>query len=350
MIAPLVGFLLAAAPCAAAQKTELESFIESQDIRRPEIERVLDRLDLKPGQTVLDIGAGPGLPAFKIAERLKGQGEVFATEVVPEYVEHMRKQAKLQGLSNVHAVLVSTSGVDAFYGAHRYDLVLVYRVLWFIRDRETYFAQIRNQLTPKGRVAVVTEEYQPAMFTREDFVDMKGFVTELMREPAESPFGRELRALLPRLQKTGDEKRDNEMLSRAAIFSLNRLLSEPSFFLHFVDGGGFRKDVSFTPEERTHAMWQLHLLQSEGLPNVNVPLMRYSEYMGLQHLNKLLMIQRFRKHLASGGRSPYLASSPEGAWQREKDPVRREFEAAGYQLEKKHDLAPFLQMSVFQPR
>lgn len=67
---------------------------------------ILDRADLQPGQTAIDIAAGPGDLGFQAAERVGGEGRVISTDFSPEMVEVARRLGEARGLTNVeHRVL-----------------------------------------------------------------------------------------------------------------------------------------------------------------------------------------------------------------------------------------------------
>ena len=52
---------------------------ERMDEERPDL--VLNALDLKPGMTVADIGAGTGYYTWRIAQRIGAAGTVYAVDV-----------------------------------------------------------------------------------------------------------------------------------------------------------------------------------------------------------------------------------------------------------------------------
>jgi protein-L-isoaspartate O-methyltransferase len=63
-----------------------------------EPERMLDALDLKPGMTVADVGAGVGYTSVRIARRVGPTGKVYATDIQPQMIRMLKaniKQLKL---------------------------------------------------------------------------------------------------------------------------------------------------------------------------------------------------------------------------------------------------------------
>src|SRR5688572_13088197 len=48
---------------------------------------LVERVEPQPGQTVLDIAAGPGELGFRLAERVADGGRVMSTDFAPEMVD-----------------------------------------------------------------------------------------------------------------------------------------------------------------------------------------------------------------------------------------------------------------------
>lgn len=62
---------------------------------------ILERAALQPGQTVIDIAAGPGDLGFQAAARVGGEGRVISADFSPEMVEVARRLGESGGLDNV---------------------------------------------------------------------------------------------------------------------------------------------------------------------------------------------------------------------------------------------------------
>ena len=73
-----------------------EIFVHRRDI--------VERLDLQPGMAVADIGAGTGLflPAFD--RGVGSEGRVYAVEISPKFLEHLRERSKREDLARVEVV------------------------------------------------------------------------------------------------------------------------------------------------------------------------------------------------------------------------------------------------------
>jgi len=84
---------------------------------------VVEVLDPKPGERVLDLCAGPGAKTVAIAARLAGDGEVTAVEMDPGRARQVEELCERAGATNVR-VLCADAAEDGA-GGQGYDRVLV---------------------------------------------------------------------------------------------------------------------------------------------------------------------------------------------------------------------------------
>jgi SAM-dependent methyltransferase len=71
-----------------------------------------DAVDPQPGQTVLDIAAGPGDLGFQIAERVGADGRVISTDFAPEMVDVARRFGDARGVTNVEYRVLDAESMD----------------------------------------------------------------------------------------------------------------------------------------------------------------------------------------------------------------------------------------------
>ena len=67
----------------------------------PLTEAMIERADIREGQSVLDVAGGAGEPSLTIAERVGPSGSVTCTDAIAEMVEAARSEANRRGLKNV---------------------------------------------------------------------------------------------------------------------------------------------------------------------------------------------------------------------------------------------------------
>lgn len=114
-------------------------------------DQVIELLKLFRTDRVVDLGAGTGYFAARIAKRLP-EGVVIAADIEPDMVRFLRERAAREGLSNLRPLLVKPDemSLDA-----PVDLVLVVDTYHHVADRVGYFRRLAKQLRPGGRVAII---------------------------------------------------------------------------------------------------------------------------------------------------------------------------------------------------
>jgi SAM-dependent methyltransferase len=90
------------------------------------ISKMLDRIEVRPGWTVLDIGCGPGTLTIPLAKRA---ASVTALDISSEMLKRLKENAGKDGLENIRCV--NSSWQEAFAGGQpgRHDVVVASRSL-----------------------------------------------------------------------------------------------------------------------------------------------------------------------------------------------------------------------------
>jgi len=128
-------------------------------LERPEREdeerssRLLDALELRDGETVVDLGAGSGYFTFRIAPRIGRTGKVLAVEIQDEMLQKIRQRAQALKITNVEAV--KGTETDPKLPVKGVDLVLMVDVYHELAYPFEVMTKIREALKPSGRLFVV---------------------------------------------------------------------------------------------------------------------------------------------------------------------------------------------------
>jgi arsenite methyltransferase len=122
-------------------------------------EEILKRLNLRKGDSVVDLGAGGGYFALEFARRVGPSGKVYAVDVRLKALDFIRNQAVKAGLHNVVPVLVR--GDDFPLPENGIDLIFLRNVYHHLRRPVSYFQKLQPHLRKGGRVAVV--DYKKGM-------------------------------------------------------------------------------------------------------------------------------------------------------------------------------------------
>jgi ubiquinone/menaquinone biosynthesis C-methylase UbiE len=75
-------------------------------------EWIVERADPQPGQTVLEVAAGPGDLGFQVAGRVGDAGRVMSTDFAPEMVDIARRLGEARGLANVEFRVLDAERMD----------------------------------------------------------------------------------------------------------------------------------------------------------------------------------------------------------------------------------------------
>jgi ubiquinone/menaquinone biosynthesis C-methylase UbiE len=112
----------------------------------------LDRIGLKRGQRVLEIGPGPGRLLIPAAKRVQPGGEVVGLDIQPGMLVRLNARAARAGVSNLIAVLGDASKPQ--FPPESFDLVYLCTVLGEIPDREAAIQQCYAALKPNGILSI----------------------------------------------------------------------------------------------------------------------------------------------------------------------------------------------------
>jgi ubiquinone/menaquinone biosynthesis C-methylase UbiE len=110
-------------------------------------------LDLKPGQTVADIGAGSGYFSWRMARQVGPSGRVFANDLQPEMLGILRTNMSARHVTNVVAVQGSSNNVNL--PSASLDLALLVDVYHECDHPREVIASLCEALKDGGRLVLV---------------------------------------------------------------------------------------------------------------------------------------------------------------------------------------------------
>jgi len=121
--------------------------------------------DIRPGESVLDIGCGAGFDLF-VASRLVGEkGRVYGIDLTEDMATRARENLNRAGVTNVEIKKVDLETIP--YDDHFFDVVISNGVINLSPRKQTTFNEIYRVLKPGGKLQfadVVVENELPANF------------------------------------------------------------------------------------------------------------------------------------------------------------------------------------------
>jgi len=112
--------------------------------------------ELKPGETVLDLGSGAGIDAFLAARKVGPKGKVIGVDMTPDMLEKARANVaafrKRSGLKNVEFRLGEIEHLPVADAS--VDTIISNCVINLSSDKPSVWCEVARVLKPGGRMAV----------------------------------------------------------------------------------------------------------------------------------------------------------------------------------------------------
>jgi ubiquinone/menaquinone biosynthesis C-methylase UbiE len=199
----LILFLLVG--CARLKQCAYEGFTRDQWQQR---DRVIESLQIRPGDRVADLGSGGGYFTFWLAKAVGPNGKVYAVDIDEEMNDLVAQQAKKDGFGNVEVILAKPE--DPLLPSPGVDIIFASNTYHHIDNRVRYLANLQKYLRPNGRIAIIEfdrrgwldglwQHYTPGEFIKRemeqagyslqrefDFLDRQSFLIFVPKPPAEA--------------------------------------------------------------------------------------------------------------------------------------------------------------------
>jgi predicted methyltransferase len=136
-------------------------------------DEVLKLMNIKPGQLIVDIGAGNGYFTRRFAVAVGPTGKAIGIEIDSAMIRAMNADARRLNLTNYEARLVPPD--DPMLMASSVDTIFLCDTYHHINDRVAYFARARQSLKPGGRLVILdfvrTKDNAEHSVVKEEVVD-----------------------------------------------------------------------------------------------------------------------------------------------------------------------------------
>jgi ubiquinone/menaquinone biosynthesis C-methylase UbiE len=166
------------------QQPDPAAFVERWEKEGREIydqrEEILGTCELQRGQAAADVGAGTGLFTRLMARAVGPEGKVYAVDIARNFVDHILKTSREQGLGNVTGVVCTTD--DARLPEKSVDLVFLCDTYHHFEFPEKTMRSICRALRPGGRLVLVDFKREPGQSTDWVMQHVRAGQAEVRRE------------------------------------------------------------------------------------------------------------------------------------------------------------------------
>lgn len=111
-----------------------------------------ERAGFQPGQTLVDVGCGPGYATFDLAQLVGDAGRVVAVDESQRFLDYLQGQCQARGVPNVETHQCDVQQLDL--PAARADGAYARWVLCFVPRPEAVIAGVAKALRPGGVFAI----------------------------------------------------------------------------------------------------------------------------------------------------------------------------------------------------
>ncbi len=122
-----------------------------QEWQKPD--QVVERLQLKSGQRVAEIGSGSGYFVVRFARAVGETGKVYAADIDSDMLNYLKWRAGKEELANIE--LVEATPDDPKLAGSSVDMVFICNTIHHIDNRDRYYPNISRALREGGRMVIV---------------------------------------------------------------------------------------------------------------------------------------------------------------------------------------------------
>jgi len=189
---------------AAAQ---LEEAYATTDMiaQREELRR---SLRAAPGETILDLGSGPGFLACELAQEVGATGRIVAVDISADMNAISSKRIAAAGLGDGVEILEGDATALALTDA-TFDAAVSMQVIEYLADPDAALHQLVRVLRPGGRLVIIDTDWDSLVWAARDR-GLAARVAAAWNEHLPDPYLP--RSLAPRLRAAGFEVKEIRIL------------------------------------------------------------------------------------------------------------------------------------------
>lgn len=125
---------------------------------------------IKEGQTVLDLGCGPGMFSMAMAEMVGEKGKVIAVDIQDEMLQMLRQKIEHTELES--RIRTHKSSPDKIGISEKADFALAFYMVHEVPDKERFLREVATILKPQGKLLIVEPKFHVSKSSFEETINI----------------------------------------------------------------------------------------------------------------------------------------------------------------------------------
>ena len=126
----------------------MQGFMKLADHVHPHVHLRAEAFGIKPGQTVVDYGCGPGRYTVEMARLVGAEGKVIAVDLVEIALQETQRKLEAEGFENYELKLAQ--GCDSGIADETADIVFAIDMFHHISDANAFLREVCRISKPDG--------------------------------------------------------------------------------------------------------------------------------------------------------------------------------------------------------
>jgi ubiquinone/menaquinone biosynthesis C-methylase UbiE len=123
---------------------------------------------IEKGQTVMDLGCGPGMFSLAMARMVGEEGKVISVDIQEEMLQILMQKSEDAGLDN--RIVLHKSGPDGIGINEKVDFALAFYMVHEVPNRVVFLREVATLLKPQGRFLIVEPKFHVSKNSFEETV------------------------------------------------------------------------------------------------------------------------------------------------------------------------------------
>ncbi|MFX1304244.1 MAG: class I SAM-dependent methyltransferase [Promethearchaeota archaeon] len=161
-------------PIPAFMTRFIDNPIRRKFIQKPE--KIAERMNLKPGMTIIEIGPGKGSYTKAVAKRVLPDGKVYAVDIQESVINRLKKRIEKENITNIIPKIDDAYNLS--FEDESVDRVLMIACLPEIPEPVRALKEIKRVLKPDGLISLsemLPDPDYPRRKTEKKWADEAGF-------------------------------------------------------------------------------------------------------------------------------------------------------------------------------